>query len=53
MKVMWCWRCGMDIPMLDEEEFERIQVALRRKPLRTPQARYCAACGVTRQPPPA
>jgi hypothetical protein len=21
MKVMWCWRCKMDVPMLDEEEF--------------------------------
>ena len=21
MKVMWCWRCKMDLPMLDEEEF--------------------------------
>ena len=21
MKVLWCWRCQMDIPMLDEEEF--------------------------------
>jgi hypothetical protein len=22
MKVLWCWRCQMDVPMLDEEEFE-------------------------------
>lgn len=21
MKTMWCWRCKMDIPMLNEEEF--------------------------------
>jgi hypothetical protein len=21
MKLLWCWRCKMDIPMLDEEEF--------------------------------
>ncbi len=21
MKVMWCWRCKMDVPMLDEAEF--------------------------------
>lgn len=21
MKVMWCWRCKMDLPMLDEAEF--------------------------------
>jgi len=23
MKVLWCWRCQMEIPMLDEEEFEK------------------------------
>jgi hypothetical protein len=22
MKIMWCWRCRMDVPMLDEEEFD-------------------------------
>jgi hypothetical protein len=21
MKMMWCWRCKMHVPMLDEEEF--------------------------------
>jgi len=21
MKVMWCWRCRMELPMLDEDEF--------------------------------
>jgi predicted amidophosphoribosyltransferase len=21
MKVMWCWRCKAEVPMLDEEEF--------------------------------
>jgi hypothetical protein len=21
MKIMWCWRCKMDLPMLDEDEF--------------------------------
>ena len=24
MKILWCWRCKMDVPMLDEDEFERI-----------------------------
>ncbi|WP_434346614.1 hypothetical protein ACN6A1_35195 [Myxococcus virescens] len=105
MKVLWCWRCRMDLPMLDEEEFARIHLLLQRKqlrneagisslkhafapalreyerltgfretninavlhhrlilfgppctacgkPLRTPQARYCAACGASRQPVP-
>lgn len=23
MKVLWCWRCKMGIPMLDEAEFAR------------------------------
>ena len=21
MKILWCWRCRMEIPMLDEDEF--------------------------------
>jgi len=25
MKVLWCWRCRMDIPMLDEHEFEQVR----------------------------
>ena len=95
MKVMWCWRCRMDVPMLDEAEYAEIQVLHRAafhaagkrmherflpvceayeritgvaesnvnaiahhrislygricqncgKPLRTPRARFCAACG--------
>jgi hypothetical protein len=108
MKVLWCWRCGMDVPMLDEEEFEQVarvhQEVMERfrasrrkgekafvsvedilapvcaeymrltgfhernvnavlhhrlrlygppstrcgKPLRSPRARYCAACGEDR-----
>ena len=24
MKVQWCWRCKMDIPMLDEDEFSLV-----------------------------
>lgn len=112
MKVLWCWRCKLDVPMLDEEEFARVAGLYRAafsprsptaapgtehrstearfrpvceeyerltgfhetnanavmhhrlsqygppcahcgKPLRTPEARHCAACGVTRQAPPA
>lgn len=22
MKELWCWRCKMEIPMLDDKEFE-------------------------------
>jgi hypothetical protein len=108
MKVMWCWRCKMELPMLDEEEFAQFEAAHREcrslkryrerypedervdlvkmfapacasytqmtgfvetnvlavfhhrisiygppcpncgKPFRTPQARFCAACGERR-----
>ena len=24
MKMMWCWRCKMELPMLDEDEFSLI-----------------------------
>lgn len=93
MKVLWCWRCEMEVPMLDEDEFasvwqlfskgpplkKRLQSTLEEyeritgfaetnplavqhhrvslygppcitcgKPLRTPQARHCAACGAQR-----
>src|SRR5687767_1084696 len=24
MRVLWCWRCRMEVPMLDEEEFEAL-----------------------------
>jgi len=110
VKVMWCWRCNMEVPMLDEAEFAvveklysegitnrkefclkhnvsfskcpineffaPVQDAYERmtgmkesnhnaimhhrislygvfcehcgKPLRTPRASFCAACGQTR-----
>lgn len=25
MRIMWCWRCKMDLPMLDEGEYAEIQ----------------------------
>jgi hypothetical protein len=24
MKVLWCWRCRQDMPMLDEDEYQQI-----------------------------
>ncbi len=24
MKIMWCWRCERDVPMLDDDEFRAI-----------------------------
>ena len=23
MKIIWCWRCQMDVPMLDEKEYQK------------------------------
>ena len=25
MKVLWCWRCKLELPMLDEEEFSVVK----------------------------
>ena len=30
MKVIWCWRCKMDIPMLEPDEAERVFAAQNR-----------------------
>src|SRR5579884_138403 len=96
MRMLWCWRCRMEIPMLDEDEYRQVMSVrgsgtgnlherqfgpvLREyeritgfhetnpnavyhhllslygppcsncgKPLRTPRARFCAACGHRRQ----
>ena len=93
VKMLWCWRCQMDMPMLDEAEWaelaalqasrghggawlqpmleayeritgfhETVPAAVMHhrisqygppchacgKPLRTPKAQMCAACGVPR-----
>ena len=24
MKMLWCWRCKTEVPMLDDEEFNRV-----------------------------
>ncbi len=24
MKMQWCWRCKTEVPMLDDEEFQRV-----------------------------
>lgn len=29
MKIQWCWRCQMEVPMLDEGEFSRAWAAYR------------------------
>jgi hypothetical protein len=30
MKMMYCWRCGIDVPMLDEEEFAVVDTLYAR-----------------------
>ena len=90
-KMTFCWRCKMEMPMLEEHEWRQIYPLLRQmfvddglaarglyqlltdydetnvnaiwhhriaqygppceacgKPYRTPQAKYCAACGHVR-----
>ncbi len=29
MKILWCWRCRMDLPMLDDEEYRLVQSKVR------------------------
>ena len=29
MTMLWCWRCKIEVPMLDDEEFRRV-IGLRR-----------------------
>ena len=26
VRMLWCWRCKAEMPMLDEEEFESVKV---------------------------
>ncbi len=30
MKKMWCWECGMEVPMFDEEEFAFFETEYNR-----------------------
>jgi len=32
MKEMYCWRCGMDVPMLDDDECDWLHAAARMFP---------------------
>src|SRR5262245_7423505 len=34
MRILYCWRCGQELPMLDEEEFASVE-ALYDKAVRT------------------
>src|SRR5579864_7587866 len=28
MKILWCWRCKAEVPMLDDDEFKRVSSLL-------------------------
>jgi hypothetical protein len=28
MKMLWCWRCKTEVPMLDDDEFKRVSALL-------------------------
>src|SRR5580658_4709651 len=30
MKMLWCWRCKAEMPMLNEEEFQRVTLLRNR-----------------------
>lgn len=35
MKMLWCWRCGAEMPMLDEQEFEVVTACAKNtRPIR-------------------
>jgi hypothetical protein len=36
-RTRYCWRCKLDVPMLDEEEYELVRAALV---IRTPDASF-------------
>src|SRR5262245_56787037 len=40
MKIMWCWRCNTDIPMLDETEWAALKQALDQGKSRSPRERF-------------
>lgn len=40
MEVLWCWRCQMEIPMLDEEEFGLVMEAYERTRMVRERAQY-------------
>ena len=41
MKMLWCWRCRAEMPMLDEEEFQRVTL-LRNRTGKNPKEMFGA-----------
>ena len=33
MRVVWCWRCKVEIPMLDDDEWAVVRLTLARQGL--------------------
>ncbi len=42
MRMLWCWRCRAEMPMLNEAEFECIKSIFWSSPLTTRAERICA-----------
>jgi hypothetical protein len=43
MKMLWCWRCRAEVPMLDDEEFRRITSLKDKGEGTTPRERMFSA----------
>jgi len=41
MKMLWCWRCREEMPMLDEEEYSRVAAHLREEKLKEKKLDRC------------
>jgi hypothetical protein len=40
MKLLWCWRCKMEVPMLDDDEFRQVLNARVLVPGATSEERF-------------
>ena len=43
MKMLWCWRCKAEMPMLDEEEFRRVSSLVGRLGKFLPEHKFGAS----------
>lgn len=50
MEVLWCWRCKMHLPMLDEAEFEQVERLLHNGIEATKAYRECQGVSLDQVP---
>ena len=50
VKMLWCWRCKTDVPMLDEEEFASVARLYSEAMLATKEWRETHNLSLTRTP---